>query len=81
VLNGKRVAQTGAGILLGDRYPYGRVTAREVRKALDTVLNSPHYRQQAERIGNTLVSAGGYLRAVDEIEAYVMANEARGTGS
>jgi MGT family glycosyltransferase len=69
LLNGKRVAQTGAGILLGDRYPYGRVTAQEMREALNTILSSPQYRQQAASIGESLKAAGGYVRAVDEIEA------------
>ncbi len=70
LLNGKRVAETGTGILLGDRRPYGQVTAEELRQALDEVLSQPHYRQNAERIGKTLKDAGGYLRAVEEIEAY-----------
>jgi MGT family glycosyltransferase len=70
LLNGKRVAATGTGILLGDDYPYGQVTAQELRQALDEVLHQPHYRQNAERIGKTLKDAGGYLQAVAEIEAY-----------
>jgi hypothetical protein len=70
LLNGKRVAETGTGVLLGDRRPYGRVTAEELRQALDEVLSQPQYRQNAERIGKTLKDAGGYLRAVEEIEVY-----------
>jgi MGT family glycosyltransferase len=68
LLNGKRVAQTGAGILLGDRRPYGRVTAAELRAALDAILTTPDYRRNAARIGSTLRAAGGYERAVREIE-------------
>jgi len=71
LLNGKRVVATDTGILLGDKRPYGRVTAEELRQALDEVLHKPQYRQNAERIGKTLKDAGGYLRAVEEIEAYV----------
>jgi UDP:flavonoid glycosyltransferase YjiC (YdhE family) len=70
LLNGRRVAETGAGILLGDHYPYGRVTAPELRQALDAVLHDSHYRQNAARMGQTLKDAGGYLQAVAEIEAY-----------
>jgi hypothetical protein len=70
-LNGKRVAETGAGLLLGHHYPYGRVTAGELRQALDAVLNNATYRQNAERIGQTLRDAGGYARAVEEIEAFI----------
>ncbi|MFZ0544044.1 MAG: macrolide family glycosyltransferase [Candidatus Promineifilaceae bacterium] len=71
LLNGKRVAQTTTGILLGDKRPYGRVTAQELRQSLDELLHNPQYHQNADRIGRTLKDAGGYLRAVEEIETYV----------
>jgi hypothetical protein len=71
LLNGKRVAQTMTGILLGDKRPYGRVTAAELRHSLDEILHNPQYRQNAQRIGQTLKEAGGYLQAVEEIEAYM----------
>lgn len=71
LLNGKRVAQTGTGILLGDKYPYGQVTAQELQRALDELLNTAHYHENAEYIGKTLKDAGGYLRAVEEIEAFI----------
>lgn len=70
-LNGKRVAQTGAGILLGGQYPYGRVTADQLKTALQALLTKPSYRQRAATIGASLKDAGGYLRATDEIEAYI----------
>jgi UDP:flavonoid glycosyltransferase YjiC (YdhE family) len=76
LLNGKRVAETGVGILLGDRYPYGRVTASELRAALDSVLKDPNYRHYARQFGESLKAAGGYARAVDEIEAFVGVKEA-----
>jgi MGT family glycosyltransferase len=71
MLNAKRVAQTQTGILLGDTRPYGRVTAQELRGALEAVLNTPTYRQKAQYYGETLRDAGGYKRAVEEIEAYI----------
>jgi MGT family glycosyltransferase len=71
LLNGKQVAQTGAGILLGNTHPYGRITSTELRTALTTLLSTPSYQQNAERIGSTLRSAGGYQRAVAAIEAYL----------
>lgn len=71
VLNGKRVAQTGAGLLLGDKKPYGRVPAGELRQALDELLNNPQFRENAEQMGKTLREAGGYQRAVEEIEAFI----------
>lgn len=75
LLNGKRVAETGVGVLLGNHYPYGRVTADELRSALDSVLNEPTYRHYARIIGETLKAAGGYQRAADEIEAFVGVKE------
>jgi MGT family glycosyltransferase len=79
LLNGKRVADTGTGILLGHKQPYGRVTAEELRQALDEILQQPHYHQNAQRIGQTLQDAGGYLRAVAEIEAYIPEKLAQAT--
>jgi UDP:flavonoid glycosyltransferase YjiC (YdhE family) len=70
-LNGKRVAATETGILLGDKRPYGRVTAAGLRGALETLLNKPKYRENAARMGQTLKDAGGYQRAVAEIAAYI----------
>ncbi|NDJ52863.1 MAG: glycosyl transferase [Chloroflexi bacterium] len=71
LLNAKRVAQEGAGLLLGGRYPYGRVTPQQLRRALEGVLTTATYRQNAERVGQTLKSAGGTQRAADEIESYL----------
>ena len=72
LLNGFRVQQVGAGILLGDKAPYGRVTASELRKALDTILSDNSYKSNAEKFGKTLRDAGGYMQAVREIEAYLV---------
>jgi UDP:flavonoid glycosyltransferase YjiC (YdhE family) len=77
LLNGRRVAETGAGVLLGSRYPYGRVTASELRAALDSVSNDPTYRENAARIGDSLKAAGGYRRAVEEIEAFMGVRQAQ----
>ena len=59
---------------LGARPPYGRVTAGQLRAALDTVLSKTVlsktiYRDNARRIGETLRAAGGHMRAAGEIEA------------
>ena len=71
LLNGKRVAETGTGLLLGDERPYGRLTPQALRQALDEVLKESRYRRNAERMGKTLRAAGGYLRAVEETEAFL----------
>jgi MGT family glycosyltransferase len=76
-LNGKRVAETGAGVLLGARPPYGHVTARQLRAALDTILSTAAYRENARRIGETLRAAGRFMRAADEIEAFAEVKSAQ----
>lgn len=73
LLNGKRVAETGAGVLLGSKPPYGRVAASELRSALDRVLGEPAYRERAAHYGRTLTDAGGYMQAVAAIEARLVA--------
>ncbi len=70
--NGKRVADVGAGILLGGQYPFGQATTSELRSALDTLLNDSNYRENAQHYGQSLKDAGGFRRAVDLIEAYLI---------
>lgn len=70
-LNGKRVVQTETGVMIGEKRPFGRVTAPELHNALDTLLNDQTYRQNAAKIGQTLHEAGGYQQAVALIEEYV----------
>lgn len=65
-LNGKRVAQTGCGILLK-----GDVTAANLRQALEKVVTDDRYRRNAERFGQTLRNAGGYEAAVAAIESFI----------
>jgi UDP:flavonoid glycosyltransferase YjiC (YdhE family) len=71
LLNAVRVKTVGAGILLGEKAPYGRVTAAELREALDKVLNDDTYRQKANHYGKSLKDAGGYQKAVELIEEFV----------
>ncbi|MEM7332792.1 MAG: macrolide family glycosyltransferase [Chloroflexota bacterium] len=71
LLNGKRVRETGAGILLGEKRPYGCVTAEQLRNALNQLLKGPTYKQRAKEIGQTLKAAGGYSEAVKQIEAHL----------
>jgi hypothetical protein len=76
LINGKRAAETGCGLLLGDKYPYGQVTADELRRALNTVLADSTYAQNARHYGQTLKDAGGYIQAVREIEAFIRPKQA-----
>lgn len=71
LLNGLRVAQVGAGLLLGEKPPYGRVTALQLRSALEKVLTEPSFKRQAAYFGETLKAAGGYPQAVNEIERFL----------
>jgi MGT family glycosyltransferase len=61
----KRVAQLGAGKVLARE----KVTAPLLRKYVGEFLAKPGYAQESARIGETLRQAGGYVRAVDEIES------------
>jgi len=62
-----RVQELGAGIRLHRR----RVTPGRLRKAVEKVLSSSSYRENARRIGDTLRAAGGPQRAAEEIIRYV----------
>jgi hypothetical protein len=68
MFNGRQVVAHGAGIMVNDRPPYGRVNGDELRTAVQTVLADEAYRAAAGRIGDSLQQAGGYRRAADEIE-------------
>lgn len=70
-INGKRVADVGAGVLLGKKYSYGQVTVQELRYALDSVLNDTSYQANAIQYGQTLKDAGGFEQAVQLIETHL----------
>ncbi|MEM8857126.1 MAG: macrolide family glycosyltransferase [Chloroflexota bacterium] len=78
LLNGKQVAQTGCGILLGDKKPYGRVTPSELKTAIKKVLTDSSYAENAKRIGRTLKAAGGYQQAADLIEEKLLLTASSG---
>ena len=63
---GHRVAELGAGQMLLKR----KLNAEHLRHAAEEVLGQALYKEAATRIGNSLRAAGGYHKAVDEIEAY-----------
>lgn len=71
LLNGMRIREVEAGILLGEKQPYGKVSVQELRSALDTILANSQYQKNAEAYGQTLRDAGGYQQAVIEIETYL----------
>jgi hypothetical protein len=69
LINGRQVARQGAGALLADKPPYGRLDAGDLRRGADRVLADPAYRINAERLGCSFHEAGGYQRAATEITA------------
>lgn len=77
LLNGRQVTRHGAGVLVGDTPPYGRVSSGELREAVETVLKDANYQSAAALIGQTLREAGGYRRAADEIENFIAAHKNR----
>lgn len=65
VLNGRQTARQGAGLVVGDTPPYGRVDAPTLRTAVERVLSDGKYALNAASIGRSLHEAGGYQRAAD----------------
>lgn len=66
-LNGRQVARHGAGIVLADSPPYGRLDPGLLRRKVDLILTDPTYRLNAERLGRSFQEAGGYQRAASAI--------------
>ena len=61
-----RVAQLGVGKVLDRR----QVSAGRLRESVAEVRSHSRYAAAAARVGESLRKAGGYLRALDEIEAF-----------
>jgi MGT family glycosyltransferase len=68
-LNGMRVVELGAGSMLRQN----ALTASTLRDSVNQLLSDDCYKAQAKRIGETLRSAGGMTKAVDEIEKMMQA--------
>lgn len=65
----KRVEQLGAGKQLSAQ----DLTAEKIRQTAEAILSQPTYAQVARRIGESLRTAGGSRKAVDEIQAWKQA--------
>jgi hypothetical protein len=69
--NGLQVVAQNAGIMLADPLRFGHITTHDLRAAVDKLIHdNQHYKSAAQRIGITFKESGGYLRAVEEIEAF-----------
>jgi MGT family glycosyltransferase len=60
----KQVRRSGAGI----RVPFKRVSPRGLREAINSVLTDPSYGAAAQRVQQSLASAGGPLEGADRLE-------------
>jgi MGT family glycosyltransferase len=57
-----------AGLAVGTRPPYGKVSAAELRAVVDRILGDPlPYQTGAKQLGDSFRNAGGYKRAAAEI--------------
>ncbi len=63
--NAMRVVELGAGLMLKAK----QVNAQAIRDSAVRLLTESHFKTEAEHIGDTLRSAGGAVRAADEVEA------------
>jgi MGT family glycosyltransferase len=70
-LNGRRAAALNAGVLLGDRPPYGTVDDIQLRAALDQVLLHSEYTAAARHLAEASHRAGGYLQAASVIQSHL----------
>ncbi len=64
-MNGMRVIELGAGLMLKKN----QVTAQTIREKARRLLDDPSFQRESARIGDTMREAGGVARAADEIEA------------
>jgi UDP:flavonoid glycosyltransferase YjiC (YdhE family) len=62
-MNGRQVARQGAGIVLADTPPFGKINAYDLRRTVNRILADPAYRQNADRLKQSFQQAGGYQRA------------------
>lgn len=72
LLNARQVAAQGAGVVLGERPPYGRTTSDELRQAVERLRTDDTIRRNAQRISESFVEAGGFSRAADIIESVAL---------
>jgi hypothetical protein len=76
LLNARRVAARGAGVLIDARLRGKPVTAAALREATASVLSDPRYRSAAGELRRSLRASGGYRQAADELQAYAAGDAA-----
>jgi MGT family glycosyltransferase len=68
LLNARQVVAHGAGLILGERPPYGRTTGQELLQATERLLFDDRFRQNAQRLSASFQETGGFVAAADLIE-------------
>jgi UDP:flavonoid glycosyltransferase YjiC (YdhE family) len=72
-INGRRVVETGAGLIPKGYRISRQVSVKALRLALNQILDDPSYKTNAVRLGGTLRAAGGYEQAANAIERFIQA--------
>ncbi len=72
LLNARCVSAQDAGLILSDQIQHKHVTAEMLRQALQEVLATPRYAENAKRIQTILRKTGGFQQAADAIQAYLV---------
>jgi MGT family glycosyltransferase len=62
----ERVASSGAGLCLARQH----LSAATLGQALDQLLSTPAFRQQSQRLGQSLLAQGGWRHAADAVEGF-----------
>lgn len=63
----KRVAEVGAGIRLNRK----EVTPELLRETVKKVMDDVTFKEKSRKIGESLREAGGYKKAIEEIEQFM----------
>ncbi|MGQ7871581.1 macrolide family glycosyltransferase [Bacillus sp. 1A] len=63
----KRVAEVGAGIRLNRK----ELTPELLREAVKKVMDDATFKEKSRKVGESLRDAGGYKKAIEEIEKFV----------
>ena len=65
---GARIAHTGTGVVVPLNTLAGELAVQKLRNAIETVLNDPSYRENAQRIQQAIVRTNGLNMAADLID-------------
>jgi MGT family glycosyltransferase len=75
LLNGRTVEKRGACLVIDKQVMGQKITAEDLRQALDQVLSRTSYSTAAEALKAKLHESGGYHQAADEIQRFISSRE------